>query len=189
MSTVAATTPVPALLTAEEYLRVAPPDVPTELVDGEIVEMPPPGVYHGEVCLTVGALLRAFVKAKGIGRVVSNDAGVITQRGPDTVRGADVAYYSYQRLPADQRPKGYSAVRPELVVEVKSPTDRWSDLLRKAAEYLDAGVVVVVLVDPDLQQVQIYRADQPVRLLSADDHWEMPDLLPGFSAAVSDLFA
>ena len=175
------------LLTAEEYFRLTTPDRPTELVRGEIVEMSPPGFLHGEVCGNVYFALRTFVEDKAIGRVVSNDAGVITERDPDSVRGADVAYYSFQRLPKEQRPKGYPDNPPELVFEVRSPTDRWSDVLQKTAEYLNVGVNVVVVIDPDSESPHVYFPDQPEHILSKEDNLEFPDLLPGFSVSVAEI--
>jgi hypothetical protein len=53
------------------------------------------------------------------GRLVGNDSGVVTEHEPDTVRGADVAYYSYERIPRGPLPRGrYLTVMPELVFEV-----------------------------------------------------------------------
>ncbi len=49
---------------------------------------------------------------------IGNDAGVITERDPDTVRGADVAFYSYRRVPKDAEPEGYPDAIPEFVFEV-----------------------------------------------------------------------
>src|SRR5438128_2000297 len=83
------------LLTAEEYARVPDRGVPTELVRGKIIEMPPPYPYHGLVCLKVGRLVGDYVEEHDLGYVLFNDAGVVTERGPDTVRGADISFYSY----------------------------------------------------------------------------------------------
>ena len=65
---------------------------------------------------------RQFCDEHNLGHVVSNDSGVVTERDPDTVRGADVAFYSYGRVPPGPFPRGYLAVAPELVFEVRSPT-------------------------------------------------------------------
>lgn len=178
------------LTTAEEYLQLPEPDVPTELVRGEIVEMNQPGFRHGKVSLRIGRLLDAFAEANDCGTVTSNDSGVITERNPDTVRGADVAYYSYTRLPKHQEPVGYPDVAPELVFEILSPTNRWPQILDKVAEYLQAGVNVVVVVDPNANRLQVYQSDeteQPVAVLNETDTFELPDLLPGFSINVAKL--
>ena len=54
----------------------------------------------------------------------------ITERDPDTLRGADFAFYSYTQVPKGSFPKrGYLKVPPDLVVEVRSPDDRWKNIL------------------------------------------------------------
>jgi len=178
------------LLTAEDYFRLPQPDVPTELVRGEIVEMNQPGFRHGKVSKRIGRLLDEYAESNDCGEVATNDSGVITERGPDTVRGADVAYYSYSRLPKDQEPEGYPDVAPDLVFEVLSPSNRWPQVLAKVEEYLKAGVSVAVVVDPKANKLQIYRgedADEPVAVLNASDTFELPDVLPGFSMTVGKL--
>ena len=85
------------LLTAEEYGELPDNGQPTELVRGRIVPLNMPAPRHGEICVVTIYLLKRFLEDHPLGRVVSNDSGVITERDPDTVRGGDLAFYSYQR--------------------------------------------------------------------------------------------
>ena len=80
------------LLTAEEYARLPDNGRPTELVRGRVIEMNPPAPRHGQVCFRVGRIVAEFAEAHGIGQIICNDSGVITERDPDTVRGADVVF-------------------------------------------------------------------------------------------------
>lgn len=180
----------PKLLTAEEYFLLPTPDVPTELVRGEIVEMNQSGFRHGKVSGRIFRLVDEYAEANDCGHVTSNDSGVVTERDPDTVRGADVAYFSYERLPKNEEPEGYPDVAPELVFEVLSPSNRWPQVLKKVSEYLQAGVAVAVVADPVGNQLHVYRgeeADQPVAVLNASDMFELPDILPGFAMPVQKL--
>lgn len=136
------------LLTAEEFGSRPDPGYPEELVQGRIVTLPPPTPRHGQVCGETYFLFREFVGRLDLGHVLCNDSGVVTERDPDTVRGADVCFYSYARLPRGKIRKGYLDVVPDLVVEVRSADDRWGDILAKVHEYLDAGVVAVIVLDP-----------------------------------------
>src|SRR4051794_33294422 len=136
----AAAPPAQRLLTAAEYALRPDQGCPTELVRGRVVEMNVPAPRHGEICANVTTLINPHVRQRGLGRLVSNDGGIRTERDPDTVRGGDVAYYSYARVPQGPLPAGYLDVLPEIVFEVRSPTDRWSRLIAKAGEYLAAGV-------------------------------------------------
>lgn len=179
---------IEALLTAEDYLKLPDQGRPTELVRGRIAMMNMPGLRHGLVCGTIARLLGAFVAEKKLGRVIINDSGVVTERGPDTVRGADVAFYSFIRLPKGPVTTGYSATAPELVFEVLSPSDRWPDVLAKVGEYLKAGVLAVCVVDPQRQVVVVHDADDPGRTLTADQELVLPEWVGGWRIGVRQLF-
>lgn len=175
------------LLTAEEYGRLEDDGRLTELVRGRIVGMNRPFTSHGYLLLSVGHLLTQFVKPRELGRVVGGDAGLVTQRNPDTVRGPDLAFYSYERIPAGTLPEGYWPVSPELVIEIRSESDRWKDILQKVAEYLSADVLTVAVIDPARQQVHLY-SDTETTVLNATDLLTFPEVLPGFEVVVGRLF-
>jgi Uma2 family endonuclease len=122
------------------------------------------------------------------GHVLGNDTGIVTQRGPDTVRGADVSWISYARLPKHLLPDGYPDVAPNLAFEVRSPTDRWLIILEKVTEYFNCGVEYVCVMDPTTETVRVYTPDEPETVLHGDDLLEFPQLLPGFSVAVRRFF-
>jgi len=176
------------LMTAEEYCDLPEDGRRTELVRGRIIELTQPTFFHGYVCLEIAALLRNWVKERELGRVVSNDSGILTQNDPDTVRGADVAYYSFARIPKALIPTRYPDVPPELVIEVRSPSDRWRDLHAKVAEYLKIGVLVVCVLDPEPRTAHLYYPDKPNQNLGPDEELTFPDCLPGFSVPVRRFF-
>lgn len=175
------------LLTAVEYLSLGD-ESQSELVRGRVVPMTPPGFRHGSVCSRLIRLIGRFLDEHDLGHLVSNDAGVITQRDPDTVRGPDLAFFSYERLPREQEPIGYPTVAPDLVFEVLSPTDRMSDVLDKVAEYLQSDVRVVCLVDPASRQVEVFRDEEPLQHFTVAEQLSIPDVLPGFVLPVKNLF-
>jgi Uma2 family endonuclease len=177
-----------ALLTAEEYRLLPDSGVPTELVRGRIVPLNMPFPRHGEICSAIVILLGTSVKEQGLGRLVSNDSGVITERDPDTVRGADVAFYSYERVPRGPVPEGYLPVIPELVFEVRSPGDRWRNVLAKVVEYLGAGVTAVCVLDPGPQRAHVYYADEPEQIFAADEELALPAILGDLRVTVRQFF-
>jgi Uma2 family endonuclease len=177
-----------ALMTAEEFGRRPDPGHPEELVQGRIVAMPPPDRRHGKICYRAGRIFGDFVDERDLGHILMNDSGVITERDPDTVRGADVAFYSYARLPRGPLPAGYGPEVPELVVEVRSPSDSWGEILAKVTEYLRAGVLKVVVLDPRSRNAHIFSAnDEPV-ILGPDDELTLPEILGDFRVAAHRFF-
>ncbi|HEV3259164.1 MAG TPA: Uma2 family endonuclease [Gemmataceae bacterium] len=177
-----------ALLTAEEYSRLPDDGLPTELIRGRIVPMNVPYPRHGQICARVVYLLHRYLESDDRGHVVSNDSGVVTERDPDTVRGADVAFYSYARVPKGPCPKGYLAVAPEVAFEVLSPFDRLPPVLTKVAEYLNAGVLAVCVLDEQTQTLTVYRNDTLPQVLTRDQEFALPDLLGGFRVPVGRFF-
>lgn len=175
-------------ITAEEYARMPDPGYPTELVRGEIVRMNQPVPRHGQVCARISHHLMTYVDQHDCGHILINDSGIITERDPDTVRGGDVWYVSYDKIPSRPLPSRYLDVPPDLVVEVKSASDRWSKLLAKIGEYLQAGVQVVCVLDPDSETARLYFPEEDEVTLTAKDELTFPNQLPGFRIPVRALF-
>jgi Uma2 family endonuclease len=178
---------IDTLLTAEEFFELPDDGRPTELVKGRVITMNMPGGRHGWLCNRLGRMIGNFVDDHKLGYVFNNDSGVITGRSPDTVRGADVAYYSHMRMPHGP-PTRYPEQPPELVIEVRSPDDRWKETLAKVADYLNAGVLVVCVVDPQSETVKTYYPDRPEETLGMNGELRFPEILPGFMVSVRSIF-
>ncbi|QJW95262.1 Uma2 family endonuclease [Frigoriglobus tundricola] len=185
-------------LTVAEFLKKYGHCSGVELVRGRVVwagreprptggEFRMPEFKHGVVCLRAARAVSAFVDTNKLGWVAINDTFVTVDEESDTVRGADVLYISYARLPKGPVPDELKSP-PELVVEVRSPTDRWSQLFGKVGEYLNAGVGVVVVIDPNTETVSVYRDDGRQQILTSADPLTIPDVLPGFTVPVAQFF-
>src|SRR3954451_2362624 len=148
-----------ALLTAEEFLNLDLGEGTFELVRGEVIEVPPARPEHGVVCGNVAGVLFIYGRESGYGYMLSNDRAVLTERSPDTVRGADVCFYSHARWPRAQVGRSLPPVPPDLVVEVSSPGDRPGATHKKVSDYLEIGVLRVWIVDPASQSVANHRLD------------------------------
>jgi Uma2 family endonuclease len=189
MSTVPAATP--QSMTAEEFAEWAnSPENDNrwfELVRGEVIELPPPQRPRGIICANVVRPLGNFVHKRRKGYLTTNDAGVILERDPDTVRGPDVALYEDETT-FDEMPPGYAELPPVLAVEVLSPNDRADRINRKVTDYLDHGVRLVWILDPEAQTVTVYRPDKGPQLLQGKQKLTGDDVLPGFQCRVSDFF-
>jgi Uma2 family endonuclease len=176
-------------MTAEDYMALPDSfDGPTELVKGVLVAMPPARPRHGQLCARIVYLLQRYLESHDVGHVVSNDSGTVTQRDPDTVRGPDVSYYSYKQVPKGPLPDGLLAVSPELVFEVRSPSDRWSEIHVKVGEYLRVNVRAVCVLDDDTKCIHTYFAEREPQILSEDDELTLPDILDDFRVKIARFF-
>lgn len=175
------------LLTAEEFGRLPDDGRRYELVRGVLVEMNMRKPRHGQVCGKVQIIVGTFCEQYNLGHVLCNDTGILTERDPDTVRGADVSFYPFSRLPPGPLPTDYLPVPPNVVFEVLSPDDRPVRIMRKTREYLAAGVLAVVLLDPDDRVIEVPRATG-VETVLAEQQLKLPEIDPEFAVSAQRLF-
>lgn len=158
-----------------------------ELVRGEVVEVGRPGERHGVTCGNAGWILNGYTRQRRRGFVLTNDAGIILERDPDTVRGSDVQLFDEIRAFEDLNPKLTEGI-PRLIVEVLSPTDRMSKVIGRIEEFLRAGVSLVWLVDPEDRNVTVFRQDRSPRVVTEDAELTGEDILPDLVCRVADFF-
>ena len=175
------------LMTADELFRLGD-TVRGELIRGVLYETMSAGEEHGGIVGRLFYYLNALVMPGQLGRVVGSDAGFLLERDPDTVREPDLAFTSAERRPLDVWNKSYAEVVPDLVVEVRSPTDSRRAVHEKAQMWLSHGVRLVWAVYPDTRTIDVHRPDAPVVTLTEADTLDGGDVLPGFTCAVSAVF-
>ena len=174
------------LLTAEEFAAECD-DRRTELVNGKVVEMSPTGNRHGKIQFRIARLMGNFVDERDLGDV-SGESGVITKRDPDSVRGPDVMFYSWERIPKGEAPIGFTPIAPEVVFEVLSPSQTLRELIEIAGEYLAAGVLCVCIVDPKRREILVHERDTPTKVLTEQDTLSLPEPLHEWQPRVGDFF-
>ncbi|WP_026072363.1 Uma2 family endonuclease [Nodosilinea nodulosa] len=160
------------------------PDYRMELVDGEVKVMSPSGYEADEVSTELSRVLGNWVRPRQLGRVTGSSAGFVLPNS-DT-RAPDVSFVRADRL--RRSPRSFAELAPDLMVEVKSPTDSAAKLRDKIQEFLNLGTQVGILINPESRQVEVYRLGQEAIALSDGDILTVPDLLPGWEVAVADLW-
>jgi Uma2 family endonuclease len=178
--------PTPSLMTADELLQVNIPGKQVELVRGALIVREPPGFQHGAIVLRLGAVLLQHVDAHDLGLVVVGDPGFKLATDPDTVRGPDIAFIRRERVP-HPTPVGFAAFPPDLVIEIRSPSDRPGDILGKVGDWLSAGTRLVWVIDPAHRVAHVYRQDETQTTIGPDEALDGEDVLPGFSCALNVL--
>ena len=155
-----------ALMDVEEYLRTSfEPDC--EYLDGEIVERNMGELPHGDVQLTLAALLRRRRRTLGI-RVVTEIRIQINAR---RYRVADIAVWRDDNIGS-----GIPTVPPFLVVEILSPEDRMVRMLPKIQEYPSIGVEWVWVVDPAERAAMCFSKQHPEGVFAAVLRTENPEI-------------
>ncbi len=173
------------LMTLEEFERLSCDDgVIYELDEGELVSMTFPMPKHARIQRKILGALDRFLQANALGEVFS-DTGYLLSAQPPTLRGPDVGFLRAGRpIDPEARIKG----APDLAVEVVSPSDTASGLMRKVQQYLASGAHTVWVVYPETAQVHVFETSGQARVLKREDVLTEPELLPGFSVPVAALF-
>jgi Uma2 family endonuclease len=175
-------------MTAEELFDLPDDGLRHELVEGELRTMPPAGFEHGSVAGRLLARVSFFVDAGKLGVVLAAETGFVLRRGPDTVRAPDMAFVRSEQVPPREQRQKLAELAPDLVAEVTSPSDRVSEVNRKVAQWLDAGVRLLWVVDPESGVVVAHQPGGVAHLLRGDDVLDGGDVLPGFSLSLRELF-
>jgi len=168
-----------------EQFQAQHPDYQMELVNGEIIVMSPSGYESDEVATRMGGKLFAWVDDRRLGRITGSSAGFILPNS-DT-RAPDVSFVRAERL--RQSPRGFAELAPDLMVEVKSPSDSVNKLRAKIEQFLAVGTQVGILLNPEDRTIEIYRQGQSAIVLQDGDILTIPDLFPDWQVAVTELWS
>jgi Uma2 family endonuclease len=175
------------LVTAEELEQFPDDDNRYELVEGRVIRMSPVSFDHGRVVVQLCALLHRHLQQQPVGVVVA-DVGFKLASNPDTVRGPDIAFMRSDRMPR-KGTRGFVKGPPDLVVEVLSPDDRPGEVRAKTDEYLERGVLLVVVIDPDEKTAATFRPSGPqVILRHESDLLDLNEVIPGFACRLREIF-
>jgi Uma2 family endonuclease len=157
-----------------------------ELVNGVLVEKPM-GLDESTLNAWMMRWLAPFVHEHRLG-VLSTADGTIRMRAGN-IRIPDISFFSPARWRTKEPGKKIPPIAPELAVEILSASNTVEEMAAKRKEYFDSGCVVVWEIDPATNRVAVYREPlNPERTLVMGDRLEAPDILPGFSLALSVLF-
>lgn len=183
---------IPVLVTEEDFLAM--PDVEgieRDLVRGELRERPESirtyahSILSGRIGYLLGLWLRTLPRPRGV--VLIGPAARLL-RDPITIVGMDLAYIAAEAIPSQPHEAQYVDGPPILVIEILSPNDTCELIADKIEEYLEAGVLIVWIVEPRFSTVTVYRPDAKPQLFNSDQELTAEPHLPGFRVAVADLF-
>jgi len=161
-----------------------------ELIDGVLVEKPM-GTLESLLALEVAFALRKYLEGQRLGVVLGADG--LLQLGPQLVRGPDVSFIRWERFPDGRLPTDRIwAVAPDLAVEVLSPGNTTGEMMRKVADYLNAGTRLVWIIDPTPRTAVVHAANDSgvatQTFLGPEGVLDGGDVLPGFWMELSRIF-
>jgi Uma2 family endonuclease len=171
-------------LTDEQFyqLCVTNPEQPLELTaQGVLIVMPPVGGESGKREFKLSGQLFTWNEASELGEAFSSST--IFKLPLGSKRSPDVAWIERSRWDAidPEEQEKFPPLAPDFVIELRSRTDNLADLQEKMAEYQANGVRLGWLINPQQQQVEIYRLGQEVDVIQSPLTLSGENVLPGFT--------
>jgi Uma2 family endonuclease len=175
-------------LTLEEFLKLPETKPACEFIDGEIVQKPMPQGKHSTVQLDLGSAINLALKPKKIARAYSElrcnfgDRSVIP----------DIAVFTWERIPRDSNGKvsNLFTTAPNWVIEILSPDQNQTKVIRNILYCLDHGTEMGWLLDPDEELVFVYFSDRTIAVFeNKSDRLPVLSFAESFQLTVGELFS
>ena len=168
----------------QKTFKEAGQDYQVELESGKIIIVGPSDIVSSEIGVIFSWLLANWVYPRRLGRVFDSAGGFIL---PDAnLTAPDVSFVRAARL--RQSPRYFGELVPDLVVEIKSQSDRIKPLEKKIKNFIELGAQVGILIDPDEETVTVYRPEGEPIVLGNEDILTVTELFPGWELQISELW-
>lgn len=179
--------PVPGTATEADVVALDGMDITCELVNGILIREQM-GKQDDRVAAMILTLLNVFVMKHNLG--VVGGAQALLRLSPGLVRLPDVCFTPWEAIADEDEEGAFQDAPPALVVEVLSPSNTATAMLRKLTDYASAGVKLAWYVDPRRQEVDVYVAARlkSKRTLTLADTLSGGKVLPGFTLPVKTIF-
>ena len=178
----------PTMTTADQLFAMPRENGRQELIDGVLKMMSPAGSEHGKIAGRIFTRLALHVEQQDLGETYAAETGFLIASDPDTVRAPDAGFVSHDLLSSVAPTKSYLPLAPELVVEVISPNDRFSQVEAQTRQWLTAGTKLVLVADPENLNLKTYTAENEIRTFESGDAVDCGEACIGWKLSVNDVF-
>jgi Uma2 family endonuclease len=154
---------------------------------GELVIMPPTGGETGKKNSSINAQLWLWNQQEQLGEVFDSSTGFKLPNG--ATRSPDAAWIEKTRwnsLTAEQQQQ-FIPLCPDFVIELRFNLDNLSELQKKMQEYVDNGLLLGWLIDPQNQQVLVYQQNCSVKIIARPTNLSGEKILLGFILNLVDI--
>ncbi|MEO1690572.1 MAG: Uma2 family endonuclease [Cyanobacteria bacterium J06631_6] len=157
--------------------------------EGQLIIMSPTGSESGKFNISLAAKVWNWNNQTKLGIVFDSSTGFKLPNG--AVRSPDVSWVTIAKWNSlsKQQQRKFAPITPDFVIELMSPTDELSELQNKMKEYIDCGVRLGWLINPDEKQVEIYRRQEELVVLNNPQTLSGEEILPDLTVNLQDIFA
>ena len=174
-------------MTANELLNMPDDGFRHELIRGELRTMPLRGVAEGVVAAQIAGSLGGHIRLNKLGSAYVA-TGFVLESDPDTVLAPAIAFVRRKLERPTSDTDGYILGPPDVAVEIVSFTDQTTNMDEKISDWLDAGTLAVILVDPRRRVVKVHRSSTDIAMLTVEDTLAIDDIVPRWQMPVGEIF-
>ncbi|MEO1375824.1 MAG: Uma2 family endonuclease [Cyanobacteria bacterium J06635_10] len=170
-------------LTDEQFWRLCQQNQDLQLersAKGDLIVMPPVGGRSGNREADLITEVSIWNRQTQLGKVFSSSTIFKLPGGGD--RSPDVAWIKLERWQAlsEEEQEKFPPICPDFIIELRSRTDQLKPLQEKMQEYLNSGLRLGWLINPQDKQAEIYRLNQAVEIVKFPYDLSGEEILPGF---------
>ena len=172
-----------------EQLCKENPDLRFETdANGKLIIISPTGSESGKRNSSLIAQVWYWNNQSKLGEVFDSSTGFKLSNG--AIRSPDVSWIALNRWNSlsDKQKRGFAPIDPDFVIELLSSTDDLLTTQQKMIEYLNCGVQLGWLINPDEKEVKIYRLGKATEILSNPSSLSGEDILPRLTVDLADIF-
>ncbi len=178
-------TAVQRRLSLQEFLELPDESPALELIDGTVTQKVAPQWLHGLLQGSLTAAINGYAWPKKLAVAFPE---IREAFGRDSL-APDIGVYRWERIPRTAgKLVNAPPIPPDIAIEIISPGQTVSELIRKGRRYLAHRVQTIVIVHPEAESVVLLRSDGSPVTLRGDDRIDLDAVLPGFELTVQALF-
>jgi Uma2 family endonuclease len=179
-------TTIGSRMSLEEFLRLPERKPALEYEDGVVTQKVSPKGKHGRLQLWIGKQIDAQTEPNKLALAFTELRATFATLS----RVPDVAVYRWERIPRDAQGKIADDFLepPDIAVEIISPGQRINQQIRRCLTFLEAGVRLAALVDPQDEMILLFRPGGQITALQRGDVLDLSEAVPGLRLTVSAVF-
>jgi Uma2 family endonuclease len=177
----------PQQMTLEEFLALPEEKPALEYWDGGVIQKVSPKTQHSKLTIELADRIRRAALPHKIADVLPELRA--TFAGASVV--PDLSVYRWERIPVNSQGRMENDLfePPDIAIEIVSPEQSSTVLVRRCLWYVDNGVQIALLVDPDDDTILAFRPGQRPVVWRGTDRIDLSEVLPTFELTVEELFA
>ncbi len=175
------------LLTLAAFLELPETQPASEFIDGKVTQKPMPKGKHSRLQTKLSNVLNDFLESQKTGLAFTE----LRCRVGSAAIVPDIVVLSSSQIPCDEDGDiaDIVAVAPSLTIEILSPQQSQTRVIKKISHCLTHGTQLGWLIDSNEKTVLVFRPDQAIEILETPTaRLPMPDILSAFELTVETLF-